>query len=286
MSSAFRLAVFAMLAEGCLGMSELSGQDAAEVRAADAGEIDAGAQPPDAGAPAKDAGGTVSEVSFDAGSGDFFGASRCQAGQYSVCEDFEAATFNPALWAYYPSGGTGYAAVDATRAARGNHSLHFHSGAQLHAREKWPFLTSGFFLRAFMYWGQSLPDWHLTYFWVIAPNDGAFTLGSYHDQLGINEFGPRNGDTGVAARDQLPVGRWVCVEWQVAPATNEVHAWMDEAEVPSEPANPFQVPTMHVTNWPAMQWNEFTLEFITARPSDDLWMDELAIDSKRIGCRR
>jgi hypothetical protein len=65
-----------------------------------------------------------------------------------------------------------------------------------------------------------------------------------------------------------------------------VHAWMDEAEVPSEPTNPFQVPTMHVTNWPAMQWNEFVIEFIKAHPTDDLWMDELAIDSKRIGCRR
>jgi hypothetical protein len=53
------------------------------------------------------------------------------------------------------------------------------------------------------------------YFWVIAPNDGAFTLGSYHDQLGIDEFGPRNGDTGVAARDHLPLGHWVCVEWQM-----------------------------------------------------------------------
>jgi hypothetical protein len=61
---------------------------------------------------------------------------------------------------------------------------------------------------------------------------------------------------------------------------------MDEQDVPAEPQNPFGVPNMHVMNWPPMPWRDFTIEFITAQNTDEMWMDELAISSTRIGCSR
>ena len=250
---------------------------------------DAGLERIDSGTP--DA-GTVIVMVPDAGTfepsdaGTFFGAARCTS-DLLICDDFEGETIDPAIWSYTAGSGTGFAAVDTTQAARGSKALHLRSGVQVHAKDAWPFMANGFYLRAFMYWGQPIADWHRTYFWAIDPSQSAaFTLGSYHGQLGINEYGPNNGDTGVAARDNLPVGRWACVEWQVNPANDEVHVWVDEAEVPAEAQNPFQVPDMHVTNWAPMMWNELVIEMITSTPTDELWIDSLAVDSARIGCSR
>lgn len=277
-------------------MIEPEPRDAGSVAFEDAGavQVDAGTMPSvdagtppivDAGTPIVDAG----QPPAPSDGGDFFGAPRCAAGAFKVCDSFEGTAFDPALWTYYPpqAGATGYAAIDGTQSARGASSLHLHSGVQVTAKDSWPWLANGFHLRAFMRWAQPVDDWHKTYFWVIDPAvGGAFTLGSYHGQLGINEYGPNNGDTGVAARDNLPLNRWACVEWQVNPANNEVHVWVDGAEVPAEAQNPFHVPNMHVTNWPPMNWKSFTIEFITAKPTDDMWIDELAIDANRIGCAR
>jgi hypothetical protein len=276
-----------LLLSGCLGVAQTVesplAQDAGvqpPVEAEDAGRDDASVQPePDAGVDA----GTSVELSDG---GTFFGDSRCPA-SFTVCDGFEGATFEPSLWAYDPppAGSTAFARQDATQAARGHQALHLRSGVQLRARQQWPWLENGFFLRVFMRWAQAIPDWHRTFIWVLGPGE-TFTLGSYHNQFGMNEYGPNNGDTGIASRDVLPVDRWVCVEWQVNPSNQEVHVWMDEADVPAEPQNPFGVPTMHVTNWPPMKWNDFTLEFITAQPTDEMWMDELAISATRIGCQR
>ena len=127
-------------------------------------------------------------------------------------------TINDKRWFYNPGNGgnaSGYSAIDKTKAARGSHSLHIHtemntkgSGSQVKARDPQPLLGNGFYLRAFMYMGQPIPDHHSNYFNVVAPgNDGGmFNLGSLDGKLGIVEFGPRNGDHAVTA-DPLIVGR-------------------------------------------------------------------------------
>ncbi|MFT3712352.1 MAG: hypothetical protein QM817_32295 [Archangium sp.] len=281
-----------LLLSGCMGVAQDAmpptpgvPDDAGATQQLDAGIPDAGASPdagiPDAG-PTPDA-GTPFEPSDG---GTFFGASRCDSA-FTVCDGFEGDTFDSALWVHYPppAGSTAFARQDSTQVARGSRALHLRSGVQVRAKQQWPWLENGFFLRVFMRWAQPIPDWHLTYIWVSAPGE-TFTLGSYHNQFGMNEYGPNNGDTGVASRDVLPVNRWVCVEWEVKPSAQEVHVWMDEQDVPAEPQNPFGVPNMHVTNWPPMAWRDFTLEFITAQNTDEMWMDELAISSTRIGCER
>jgi hypothetical protein len=217
----------------------------------------------------------------------FFGASRCASGSFLLCDDFEADAIDAKRWFYNPGNGgnaSGYAAIDSMRAARGKHSLHFHtemnpkgSGSQVKARDPQPLLANGFYLRAFMYIGQPIPDHHLNYFNVVAPgaDGGMFNLGSLDGKLGIVEFGPHNGDHAVTA-DPLIVGRWFCVEWQVHPSTNEVRVWVDEAEVPA----------LHVTDWLPSQFSEFFLELISYQGAYDIWIDELAYDAQRVGCRR
>lgn len=158
----------------------------------------------EAAAIVKDAGSPESEAGF-------FGASRCGNNPFLLCEDFEAEAIDDKRWFYNPGNGgnaSGYAAIDKTRAARGSHSLRMHtevntkgSGSQVKLRDPQPLLGNGFYLRAFMYWGQPIPDHHLNYFNVVAPGSdgGMFNLGSLDGKLGIIEFGPRNGDHAVTA---------------------------------------------------------------------------------------
>jgi hypothetical protein len=219
-------------------------------------------------------------------SGDFFGASRCQGGAFLVCDDFEAAALDANRWSYYPGNGPGMATVDATKFARGKQALHMRSPTQITANGKWDFLSAGFYLRAFVFWNQPIGDHHVNYFNAIQPGVGQFSVGSYDGQLAIIEYGPNNGDQGLGAKDDLPTGRWACIEWQVHPSSNEVEVWMDEADVPTKNGYPFPGPTMHVTNWPPMPWTSFSIELNTAHSTDEMWIDELAIDTKRIGCRR
>ncbi|HXI54559.1 MAG TPA: hypothetical protein VNO55_00745 [Polyangia bacterium] len=270
------------------------------------GVADAGPSPPpaerDAPAPEGDAAraidsalapeAAVPEPASDGGAsssdGNFFGASRCASGAFMFCEDFEAPALDPARWDYIggnASNGSGFAAVDSTRAARGGRSLRLHtelnqkgSGAQVKAKQPDPRLGDGFYLRAFLYFAQPVPDHHLNYFNVVdftAQTGGMFSLGSLDGKLGMVEFGPHNGDH-AALGDPLIVGRWFCVEWQVHPAASELRVWVDESEVPS----------LHVTDWSPSRFTNFFMEFISYQGAYDLWIDELAYDSQRIGCTR
>jgi hypothetical protein len=226
------------------------------------------------------------ETSAPVGDAGFFGASRCSGGSFFVCEDFETPALDTNRWFYNPGNGgnaSGFAALDKSRAARGKQSLHFHtetnpkgSGSQVKAKSPEPRLANGFFLRSFVYFGQPIPDHHLNYFNVVAPgNDGGmFTVGSLDGKLGIVEFGPHNGDHAVTA-DPLVIGRWVCLEWQVHPSTNEVRVWLDESEVSA----------LHVTDWLPSAFSDFFLELISYQGTYDIWIDELAYGPERIGCR-
>ena len=85
--------------------------------------------------------------------------------------------------------------------------------------------------------------------------------------------------TGFTSSEQKPVfGRM----WQ----TRFADQVRNEADVPTKNGYPFPGPTMHVTNWPPMPWTSFSIELNTAHSTDEMWIDELALDTKRIGCRR
>jgi hypothetical protein len=283
-----------LLVIGCSSSGDQPPADDPRVSASqDAGESvrpDVATRVMESSAPMTDAGPAVTNT-VDAGATEsdagFFGASRCAGSSFLLCDDFEADAIDTKRWFYNPGNGgngSGYAAIDTMRAARGKHSLHFHtevntkgSGSQVRARDPQPMLANGFYLRAFMYIGQPIPDHHLNYFNVVAPgaDGGMFNLGSLDGKLGIVEFGPHNGDHAVTA-DPLIVGRWFCVEWQVHPSTNEVRVWVDENDVPA----------LHVTDWLPSQFSDFFMELISYQGAYDVWIDELAYDAQQIGCRR
>jgi hypothetical protein len=84
--------------------------------------------------------------------------------------------------------------------------------------------------------------------------------------------------TGVA----LPTDRWTCLEWSVRGSTTtssgdaEMVVWLDSTQIAD------------VTSFNLSPSQEFTLGIYDqgVQPATDLWMDEVALDTARIGCQR
>ncbi|MEO8876220.1 MAG: hypothetical protein ABI461_11580 [Polyangiaceae bacterium] len=245
----------------------------------------------------------------------FFGVSRCATAGVLLCDGFENATLDTATWKV--SGDT--PVVDNVHAARGNTALHItkHLNGQSYIKETktFPIANNSYFGRAFV-WFEKLPvpeppsaamDAGFKYsHWSFVAASGTVVDGEIRlsGQLsnGANHFGVgtdnRTQDAGTGdwtnSDDDptghplaVPTGKWVCVEWQHSGATNETRFYWDGAEHTSLytsatkhggiAANPYILPQF--TNvW--IGWQEY-------QPTDEdfeMWVDEVAIDTARIGC--
>ena len=256
--------------------------------------------PPDAGLP--DAG---PDAGLDAG---FFGVSRCQGSGLAVCEDFETTVaLDGGIW--HATTKNGSVTIDSIHAARGSSALHVHvenaagnhavlMNSSLFAAGGWP--GNHFFGRTFFWLEPSATTNHNGFITAQGPvlaADGGPTGSSAiygvhetHDNFvthyGLN--GPPDGgfcDCGVKSSRPIPVGHWACLEWEFDGPANSTHTWVDEEEVLDAAITP-------AMGYRAPQFQNLTVGFtmyhteLDAGAAYDLWYDELALDSARIGCLR
>ncbi len=241
----------------------------------------------------------------------FFGASRCAASHLQLCEDFESGTLDASTWTV---SGTA-PVIDTLQAARGTHALHLTIPGKgpsfIDETKTFPAPNNTYYGRAFVYF-QSLPtpssDFSYAH-WTFVAASGTGVAGEVRVggqmQNGVNLFGvgtdsltdpSGTGDWTNPDRDPgpngtpsaVPTGQWLCVEWMHDGAHNQTRFWWDAVEHPSLATTPttphqgnagvpFTLPTF--TNlW--LGWYEYQA---TAEPFE-LWLDEIAIDSARIGC--
>lgn len=241
----------------------------------------------------------------------FFGASRCAAAHVQLCEDFESGAVDPEIWTVVGTAPV----VDDQQAARGQHALHIKmdgNGPSLIKETKtFPAANDTYFGRMFVYF-QSLPvpsaDFPYSH-WTFAAASGTGVKGevrlSGQLQHGVNLFGvgtdsldDPNGSGDWTNPDQdpgpngtpspVPSGQWLCIEWMHDGAHNQTRFWWDGTEHPSlatTPATPhlgnanvpFTLPSF-TDLW--VGWYEYQK---TTQPFE-LWIDEVAVDSGRIGC--
>jgi hypothetical protein len=229
-------------------------------------------------------------------SGDGASPASCgcaNAGDVVACEDFEPVA--GASWSVF---GDAPPVADASRAYCGRGSLRVHAPA-LSATESFstglgetaslsdPRLASGFFMRAWVYQPSTS---------TIPQGNWASLLETRQDAspyLGIATqlFGsaPALSDwtTTPTAFDQaslpLPLDKWTCVEWQVtfgAP-TGSARLWMNGVMSPSASLD-------HINTQPSPAYTAILmgLLFYAAVPQAafDVWIDDVIIDAKRIGC--
>jgi hypothetical protein len=85
-----------------------------------------------------------------------------------------------------------------------------------------------------------------------------------------------------SAGDLLPTDSWTCVELEFeGPPANVVHVFLSGAELQAmRHALPGDIPPLGIL--------KVGLSFFqaSAQPQADMWIDEVAVDSARIGCAR
>jgi len=234
------------------------------------------------------------------------GSSLCAGAPYVVCEDFEAtaAGATPAGdWTLPGSNyGTGTIAVAADVAARGSHALKVTIPAGGSSVERYlqrrniTALASGHFGRlffriqgptttAFVHWdlilgaGPYMGQTRRVRWGVTGTGVGA-TSSSWAWIYNIEQ-----GDTGVEARTAHPtLDSWMCVEWQWDAANQRIRFYFNGTEaqalhvdgtLPNGTA--LQVPTFSTLSFGLAKYQSTTADLV-------FWIDEIALDTQRIGC--
>jgi hypothetical protein len=263
---------------------------------------DAAATSRDAGPGSGDAGrGNDASVNTADGGvfegGDASVVAPCSAPGLVFCDDFETrplgATFN-APWSTV--GGTGASAItidDSVPAHSGKHSVLTHPASDAfqtllvyHDPAVLPMASKAFYLRAQIRFGAPMSAQHNSFLiadMFSAPGAGTtarvgediemlmMSVGGDANTYLSNKGYYQNGLPGV----QFPAGEWTCFEMMSDASSGSFDIWVDGQEVPD----------MHVTSLAHDNYDALRFGFEKyAWPAIDIWWDDVAIGTERIGC--
>ena len=215
-----------------------------------------------------------------------------------LCEDFEAYPVggvpDPAVWTI-DKGATATVGVDDQQFKHGKRALHLHTlpdanKALLHETKTFPLPggTNSLYGRANFMIGAGLkvPTDHTNF--LEASGDVNGQSGNYRYGAGSAKFlaNYNPGDPSKGSKTAIPVGVWSCMEWAFLGDTNEMHLWIDGKELTDVAVPPAGV---NGTVWTAPRFDSFYFGWITyatdlASDHYDIWYDDIAIDTARIGC--
>jgi hypothetical protein len=281
--------MFRLLAALLLGV----GLGAGACASSSSGTIPDAALPGSGGGPSSGgtSGGTGGGAAGSSGFG-YGGPSRCATASVKLCEDFESG-LNSSTWTTSKSGDTTIA-VDTTRAARGSNALHIKTTAgdwaYIKEMKSFPATNNILYGRMFVYFEDDLTtDGHFS----LAEGAGTGTtgvarFGGQYKVFGVGTDGGPSGDWTdkddmTAAGKKVPSKTWICAEFQFKGDTHEFRVWWDDAERttlrtgPSRHAN-FTMPTFN-SLW--FGWWMYNI-----KEPQELWIDELAVDDRPIGCSK
>ncbi len=263
--------------------------------------------PADAGA-AADASEGDGGRNFTTDRATFFGDSRCADAGVQLCEDFESGMIKPSIWTV---NGT-MPVVDTMQHARGTHALHITQNGNglsyIIEKTTFPAVNNTYYGRVFVYF-KSLPftttDGGMPYaHWTMVAGSGTGVTGEVRlsgqlvnkrNTWGVgtdNQTASGTGDWTNGDDDPpgnptaIPQNQWMCIEWMHKGDTSETQFWWDGTLHPSLSTtssmhggnnNPFLLPkfTQVWIGW--QEYQDSTERF-------EMWIDEIAIDSQRIGC--
>jgi hypothetical protein len=235
-------------------------------------------------------GGTGPGGSFSTDPADFYGASRCGTSQ-AFCQDFESDT----LPDYFFVGDE--PTIDASRAARGTRSLHIvaaggFASSVFQLWEPFPLPRNTFWIRLFVYFAALPTDvgpWTLIRAHTVPSAASYVSLGGYSDGS-TNVLMHSLSSPYVALRDMdsssdIPVGEWLCLEWLNDGAADEARLFWNNVERPSLHATPALTSTLDPGNYSTPEFDFLEIGWGSTRTGPwEMWLDEIAISSERIGC--
>ncbi len=212
-----------------------------------------------------------------------------------ACDDFESATLGAAptgIWSAGLVGDGGSVTIDdSVPAHSGSKAVHVHgAGYQAllvyHDAAVLPQASGRFYVRAFVRLAAPMTGGHNTFLiadTVAAPNAGnALRLGEQNSMLMMTVGGDAHGylSNQNYYNDQLPgvvfkVADYSCLELLLDAPHTEIQVWVDGADVPD----------LHVTDLAHENYDALRFGFEQyAGPDSDIWWDDIALGSERIGC--
>jgi hypothetical protein len=232
----------------------------------------------------------------DASATDFFGESRCASADVELCDGFESGSIDAAVWSVNAPAGN-VVQVDGERAARGKFALHVSASnaaqtrAHIAQKTTFPAPNNSFYGRAFVYL-ESVPIHNFNLF-AADGADGDFNLGGQVKPLGdpngtsMIRFSTHPLHTSSISATPVPSGSWDCWEWYFdGDGESELRAWLNEVPLDDMTV----IGGTAKGTWVAPQFSSLSIGFHhphpEPEPSYEVWIDEIAIDSERIGCSR
>jgi hypothetical protein len=242
------------------------------------------------GASAGDSNGGGSAGGPSGGSGGAVAGPCGHAGEV-FCEDFEDVTMlDPARWMIEKIG-DGTVVIDGAMGHSGTKSIHvtqvgYNAFATLKGASLFP-TGSRFYLRVFMRLATPMTGGHNTYFIAgLAATPGApyeTRVGVMNEMLIINQ---PQGDRGFMSNQNyyndhlpgsvLPANAWSCVEVFFDPAASTINIWLEDAPIPD----------LARTDWQEERFDVIRFGFERyAGPDSEIWYDDIAVGTQKIGCR-
>jgi hypothetical protein len=218
------------------------------------------------------------------------------------CEDFESYATGPAMAAngWTPVTGNGTLTIDSTH-AQGKNALHVQTQdngkAYIHLSLLSP-PQSKFYgrMRVWATAFPTMPDYaHFTMVeaagtepGVVRPIGGQYIPGKGDLWGAGSDAGPTGDWTNWKESAPAEAGKWLCLEWSMAPADNEIQIWIDGAPKPDLTVNTklhggsnvdFVFPKFN-----SIWFGWWLYQSGSAPPQFDLWLDDLALGAERLGC--
>jgi hypothetical protein len=216
------------------------------------------------------------------------GASRCATAGTLLCESFEN-DLDATLWTKTQSGDA-TVAVDTMHAARGTKALHVKTPAGSgHAfiTEKMTFPAMGntLYARLFVWFGDDITtSGHFSLAEGAGSGTGALVrFGGQFKEFGVGSDGGMSGDWTDHDTVMVPSQKWICVEFQFDGAANAFHVWTDDAHRTALDSGANRHANFVMPQFKSL-W--FGWWMYNATEPKDLWIDEIAVDSKPIGCAK
>ena len=234
------------------------------------------------------AGGIPGGGASGAGGFGIAGPSRCASAGVALCESFENG-LDPALWTTRQSG-DGTVAVDGVHAARGTRALHVKTTtgngfATITERMSFPAPSNVLYGRMFVWFEDDLTtDGHFS----LAEGAGTGTagvirFGGQNKVFGVGTDGGASGDWTDKDSQLIPFKTWICAEFEFKGDTHEFHAWWDDVERTALHRGPAQHAGFTMPQFNSLWFGYWMYNMVEPQ---ELWIDEIAVDFKPIGCAR
>jgi len=218
----------------------------------------------------------------------FAGPSLCASAGFALCESFENG-LDATVWTTSRTG-DGTATVDEMHAARGTKALHVKTasgGGHAYVTEKKTFPVAGnnLYARMFVWFEDDITtSGHFSMAEGAGTGNGArIRFGGQFKEFGVGTDGGGSGDWTDHDNVVVPSKKWICLEIQFQGDANQFHVWQDDVARPAL--------TSGATKHGGFVMPQFTSLWFgwwmyNANEPQDLWIDEIAIDSKPIGCAK